>query len=185
MGIFALVALYPRLPHGPSLTWPCGFHSLTGLPCLFCGGTRAARALSHGHWDLAFYLNPLAYLAVPLGLALIVTLAAEAIFGRSLVRWEERFLRWRPFAPILLALGLLFWLPHIVFALAAPKPELVDLRNPIAAHLRTLVAPHALQLSDAPHPPASHPDNGIARQSPPQVGPISNLAPQPGDQQHD
>ena len=131
-----------------------------------------------------FYLNPLAYLALPLGLALIAVLAAESVAGRSLVRWEERFIRWRPFVPILLALGVLFWIPQILFALSRPKPELVDLRNPIAAHLRALIEPVKSRLLDTPRPPPPDPDNGIARQGSSQMSAIPDLASQPGHQQH-
>ncbi len=41
----------------------CAFHSLTGLPCLTCGATRAAIQFFHGHFGAAFLFNPLAFLA--------------------------------------------------------------------------------------------------------------------------
>jgi hypothetical protein len=39
----------------------CIFHSLTGVPCLTCGATRAARQLLHGHFGASFLFNPLAF----------------------------------------------------------------------------------------------------------------------------
>lgn len=190
-GLLSLVSLAPGLARGPSMAWPCGFHSLTGLPCLFCGGTRAVRALSRGQWDLALYLNPIAYLALPIAIALVGILAAEAVSGRRMVRWEERFLRWRPLVPILLVAGLLLWLPLIALALARPKPELVDLRNPIAAHLRNAVVSGRIRLQGAqwgaqwgaqcPAPPDQ--DESVARQGSPKVGAIPDLAAPSGDEQ--
>src|SRR5262249_10143344 len=42
----------------------CALHSLTGVPCVACGSTRAALALAHGHALEALALNPLATLAM-------------------------------------------------------------------------------------------------------------------------
>lgn len=133
----AAVVLLPTLPKAPSMTWPCGFHFLTGLPCLFCGGTRAVRAVGHGQWEMAAYLNPLAFPAVLLALIGFCLLTLEAASGRPFVRWEAAFLVFRRWAPLMLVLGFAWWLPHILMALERPKPELVDLRNPVAATLRS------------------------------------------------
>ncbi len=43
-------------------TPPCLFHSLTGLPCLTCGSTRAVAQFLHGHFGASLLLNPLAFL---------------------------------------------------------------------------------------------------------------------------
>lgn len=44
------------------LPWPrCGFHSLTGLPCITCGMTRCAIQFFHGHFLTAFQWNPLVF----------------------------------------------------------------------------------------------------------------------------
>jgi hypothetical protein len=37
----------------------CTFKTLTGLPCAFCGSTRALRSLGHLHLLEAFWFNPL------------------------------------------------------------------------------------------------------------------------------
>lgn len=137
--VFAIVVALPSLPKSPSLAWPCGFHFLTGLPCLFCGGTRAVRALGHGQWELAAYLNPLAFPAAALGLLLIGILSLEAATGHPVIRWEASLMKFRRWAPLLLALGFAWWLPHILMALEKPKSELVDLRNPVAAALRSWI----------------------------------------------
>jgi hypothetical protein len=40
----------------------CSFKKMTGLPCAFCGGTRALRAIGHLHFAQAFWFNPLVML---------------------------------------------------------------------------------------------------------------------------
>ena len=48
--------------------WPlrlptCTFRTLTGLPCVACGGTRAFVSLAQGEWLAAVRFNPLATVA--------------------------------------------------------------------------------------------------------------------------
>jgi hypothetical protein len=45
----------------------CYFHALTGLDCPGCGSLRALHQLLHGNVEIAFGLNPLLVLAIPLG----------------------------------------------------------------------------------------------------------------------
>lgn len=74
LAIALIVGARFALRHG--LAWPCLFLNLTGLPCLFCGSTRALAALAQ--WDLlgALRLNPL----VLLGGAIL--LASPYFWGR-------------------------------------------------------------------------------------------------------
>ena len=139
VAVLVLVALLGGLPRPPSLAMPCGFHAATGLPCLFCGGTRAAGAVLAGHWSRAAYLNPVAFPAVALALLASAALAAEALTGRSLANWEAGFPVFRRFWPLLLAAALGWWCFHVAAALKAPKPELVNLKNPVASKLRALL----------------------------------------------
>lgn len=71
------------LPHQP-----CGFRSVTGLPCVLCGGTRATTALLHGDLHRAINLNAIAIPAVLLGIAAMTALAWEAASGRRNVPWD-------------------------------------------------------------------------------------------------
>jgi hypothetical protein len=51
---------------------PCGLRTLTGIPCIGCGGTRAMRALAQGDLIGALAFNPLVFIAacaVPIWLA--------------------------------------------------------------------------------------------------------------------
>lgn len=63
------VAGAPWLPWIARAMPPCALHSLTGIPCLTCGSTRAALALTQGDWTLALALNPLATGAIVVGVA--------------------------------------------------------------------------------------------------------------------
>jgi hypothetical protein len=51
---------------------PCLFHLLTHLYCPGCGVTRALHALVHGDIALAFRMNAMAMLAIPLMPAMLV-----------------------------------------------------------------------------------------------------------------
>lgn len=52
--LYAVLVLYTGI-HGPV----CGLKSWFGIPCLFCGGTRAAVLLASGELHEAFAMNPL------------------------------------------------------------------------------------------------------------------------------
>ncbi len=58
---------------------PCLFHILTGYYCPGCGGTRAVKALFHGHILKAVYYHPLVPYAAVVYLSFMSTQAAERI----------------------------------------------------------------------------------------------------------
>ncbi|HQR47294.1 MAG TPA: DUF2752 domain-containing protein [Thermoanaerobaculia bacterium] len=88
---------------------PCFFHSVTGLPCPTCGGTRAALALLEGDVALALHLNPLvtAALALLVGGGLLAGLVALA--GRG-VKEPARLPGWTRAAVVLLLAANWLWL---------------------------------------------------------------------------
>jgi hypothetical protein len=125
---FVFLALHSALP-----ALPCGFRSLTGLPCAMCGGTRSASALLSGDWRQALYLNALS-IPVLSGALLVAGVAlAESLRGRALADWNPWKRRLGKLLPVTLLVMLAWWIPHLIVALKTPKPELIDLRNPIAA----------------------------------------------------
>lgn len=139
VSLLVVGTLSARIPRPP--TMPCGFHALTGLPCLFCGGTRAIRAVLNGQWELALYLNPIAYPAVLAALLMALFFLCESVLGIALWNsgaWLQRLCR---LAPLLIAVGLAWWTWHVVSALKTPKPELVNFRNPVAARLAEILKP--------------------------------------------
>lgn len=136
--VFALVLpLLPRLPVG---SWSfCAFHKLTGLPCPFCGGTRATRSLLHGDWHQAIYLNPLAIVVLVLGIVFVLLWTMEAIRGRELFRRPGKAPAVRTFQALAVA-TVAWWGWHIYDAVRTPKPELVDFGNPVAEKVRAIIA---------------------------------------------
>lgn len=66
----AIVGVWVLRTHDPSAPgnfFPqCMFKAITGFNCIGCGITRALHALVHGDIALAFDMNPLAVLVLPL-----------------------------------------------------------------------------------------------------------------------
>ncbi len=60
----------------------CPFRAVTGYPCLTCGATRCAIAISHGHLLTAWSWNPLAFVAL-CGVALFDLYAAAVLLTRG------------------------------------------------------------------------------------------------------
>ena len=107
---FALVALaisVALLSNYFQISFPkCTFKTLTGLPCAFCGGTRALRAIGHLHFGEAFWLNPLVTIgAFAAAACAVASFAAPARFDRFVVR----AMQW-PLLAISLAAIALNWL---------------------------------------------------------------------------
>ncbi|HEY5704987.1 MAG TPA: DUF2752 domain-containing protein [Terrimicrobiaceae bacterium] len=126
----ALVPLAP--PAGfPSLP-SCVFKGATGLPCPFCGGTRATQALVRGDLSRALYLNVAALPAVIVLVGAALMLGWEALRGRRFRDWNAVVRRLRLLLPIMATVLCIYWLVHLMGALRGAKPELVDLQNPIA-----------------------------------------------------
>ena len=59
------VYLYVFEPGRSGFFPPCMFRMLTGLTCPGCGTTRALHQIVHGHFAVAFMLNPLLLIALP------------------------------------------------------------------------------------------------------------------------
>ena len=141
LGIAVLSALLSPDFRMPFPKLPCAFHEISGLPCLFCGGTRAVCAIMEGNPRAALYLNAMAFPVLALAGSGVCVLLVEAAVGRGLGPWEKIFRGMNRLAPVLIIAALAWWAVHVYFALKAPKPELVDLRNPIASKVRQFVCP--------------------------------------------
>ena len=111
----------------------CAFKGATGLPCALCGGSRATQAALRGDFARACYLN---MAALP-SIAIVASVDAVVVVRGH--RWKcsdrlgevsangfDRFCRfcWRSSA---FTGSFILPMPS-----ALPKPELIDLRNPIA-----------------------------------------------------
>ena len=69
VGLVGGAAIWPLLPLHPPLV--CPLRAITGIPCPFCGMTRACVAAVHGHIGASLSFNP--------GGVLIVLLAITAL----------------------------------------------------------------------------------------------------------
>ncbi|MDQ3118271.1 MAG: DUF2752 domain-containing protein [Verrucomicrobiota bacterium] len=123
-GAFALRAIDPI-----SLSWlpfrtSCG--AATGLPCLFCGTTRALHHLLHGQFAEALYFNWLAFPLAAGALVLLVKTVLE-LAGQRIVRLPLPIVR---FTPRFVAFGgaslLALWFLQVSLAVALHKRELLN-----------------------------------------------------------
>jgi len=77
------VVLGMALPLESRVGLRCGFLSLTGWPCLFCGMTRAFLAAGHGAWAEAFRQSPVGALLFPATAAFAVWSGWRVWRGRT------------------------------------------------------------------------------------------------------
>lgn len=69
--------VWPRLPVHPPLA--CPMRTLTGIPCPFCGMTRAVVAALHGHVLESLRFNPAGILVVMLAFAFLAGVRFERL----------------------------------------------------------------------------------------------------------
>ena len=85
----------------------CGFHSLTGLPCPLCGGTRAMQAVADLDFVSALKWNPLVCATVVFVIARVLLEMSNGIWGATPGRrfrlWVSRQPRALPLAMIVIA----------------------------------------------------------------------------------
>lgn len=85
---------------------PCGLRTLTGIPCLACGGTRSLVALSRGEIMRAVAFNPLVFLAaiaIAGWLAVVLGRLALGLPERKRTPWSRGRVAWVIAGSILLA----------------------------------------------------------------------------------
>ena len=76
-GLVGAAAVWPLLPVHPPLV--CPLRAATGVPCPFCGMTRACVSATHGHLATSLSFNPAGVLVV---LAAVVALVRPQWFTR-------------------------------------------------------------------------------------------------------
>ena len=114
----------------PSIVWWFSFRpscgAITGLPCIFCGTTRALHHLLNGELGQALSFNWLAFPVALFALGLVVKLGAELIwrrpleFGLPALRFTARM------AMITAVILLSLWIVQVSLVLGFHKRELLN-----------------------------------------------------------
>jgi len=128
--LLALALVSPdSLPKWFPFATSCG--AITGLPCIFCGTTRAVYYLLHGEFGRALYFNWLAFPLVAGTFALIALNALELLLERNLLARAPRIRLTRAgFGG--LAVGLMFlWCLQVYLAVSQHKTELLNPNGPL------------------------------------------------------
>ncbi len=127
--LFFLRTLDPAALSALPIAVSCG--SISGLPCLFCGLTRALHALLNGDVSRAVYFNWLAIPVLVTSLLVVGALLFETLSARPLLGWKFRFqMNTRSLGYASLVLGAL-WVLQIYLALAQHKHELLNSAGPL------------------------------------------------------
>lgn len=125
-------ALWMFAPWVVAIVPKCVFHAATGLPCAFCGTTRAVAAAAGGDLSRALELNAFGIGVVVLGGTGLLVLGIEALRGRALLDWVSCWRRFTRVLPWVVPLLAVWWVVHLIDAIRSPKSGLVDLSNPVA-----------------------------------------------------
>jgi hypothetical protein len=84
-GLVGVAAAWPLLPVHPS--YACPLRAITGIPCPFCGMTRACVAAMHGHVGASLTFNPGGIVVLALAVALLIRPAWLRFLRRPAVFW--------------------------------------------------------------------------------------------------
>lgn len=87
VGLLVAARFYEHLPLKPPA---CGLRTMTGIPCLACGGTRSMMSLAQGNFSDALAYNPLAFLSVVAAIIWLMAAVFRWRFPRSADRELQR-----------------------------------------------------------------------------------------------
>lgn len=106
----------------PSWAFP-DLLNVVGIPCLFCGGTRATHFILHGEFQRALYFNWIAFPALAAAVSLVLVMSLEIGRCRALLPSVRlRKSQWMTLGVV----AALMWGHHVYDALYSPKPELLN-----------------------------------------------------------
>ena len=88
-GLVGAAAVWPVLPAHPHFL--CPLRTMTGIPCPFCGMTRACIAGIHGHVGASLAFNPAGILVLALAVALFLRPAWLRFLRRPAWFWIATF----------------------------------------------------------------------------------------------
>ena len=133
LGLILSLALYLGGPDSLPAWFPfatsCG--AITGLPCVFCGMTRALYYLMHGEFGRALYYNWLAFPFVASATAIFVVNVLEIILNRNFLTCIPP-IRLTRVSLGAMALGFaLLWCLQVYLAVSQHKTELLNPNGPL------------------------------------------------------
>lgn len=128
--LLALALVQPgSVPSWFPFATSCG--AVTGLPCIFCGTTRALQHLLHGDFARALYYNWLSYPLLVAAGALYLVHALELCSARNLLAALPRLRLTRRPLGALAAGFLLLWCFQVYLSVSQHKTELLNPRGPL------------------------------------------------------
>lgn len=121
---FLLPAVWAAPQSATFMPRACVLKMTTGVPCPFCGGTRAVVHAAHARWRQSLLANPLGIVVVVGGSVVGVWLVLCAASGRDLALGAVgRFLGRRPTLRALWVLLAALWVWKIVLKFAFDMPR--------------------------------------------------------------
>jgi hypothetical protein len=128
VALFLLRTFDPEIAEWLPFRTSCG--AVTGMPCIFCGMTRALHLLLNGQFSRALYFNWLAFpFLAAIGLV-IALLAIEIVRRRRILSIDA--LPATPGRLTMIGLGLVvLWMLQVFLAVSQQKHELVNPRGPL------------------------------------------------------
>ena len=81
--IVLAVIIYLIQGHFTHIYIPCLFHSVTGLWCAGCGGSRMVISILHGDFKQAFYYNQLLFVSTPIFLFFFIDYIISNIISKK------------------------------------------------------------------------------------------------------
>ncbi len=124
MGVIALRFVNPENLRLGVLPASCG--AVTGLPCIFCGMTRALHHLLNGHFERALFFNWLAFPAIGLVSLIAALFVIELTLRRQIVALVRPIHFTRRFASTGVVLLSSLWLLQVYLAISQHKRELLN-----------------------------------------------------------
>ncbi len=126
-GVIGLIALQFVKPENLRLgVLPASCGAVTGLPCIFCGMTRALHHLLNGNFERALYFNWLAFPVVGLVSLIAALFVIELILQRQVVALVRPVHLTRRFAVTAAVLLLSLWFLQVYVAVSQHKRELLN-----------------------------------------------------------
>jgi hypothetical protein len=128
--LFLMHAIEPeRISRWTPFATSCG--AVTGLPCLFCGTTRALHLALNGEFSRALYFNWLSFPILGGVLCLGALLGVEIVSGRRLLNLIPPVRITRKTISIAAILVPSLWLLQVYLAVSQHKTELLNPAGPL------------------------------------------------------